>query len=145
MKHGSPIETRLKSRATRSFGMIGVMVTVVLPFLSSIVSFPLPPLLSATDAQVSLLAIQIPYGNSSLTIATIYIPPTADIPTINFENFFELLPDNTIISGDFNAHSYSWSCVTPNTLGNNLDIALSNSPFILLNDDSPTHLNPTSP
>lgn len=62
--------------------------------------------------------------------------PNCFIPSINFENFFVLLPDNIIIAGNLNAHSFLWSCITPNMVGIYLYNSLSNSFFILLNNNS---------
>ena len=108
--------------------------------------------LTLNDPTLELQAITVTLNSSQLHIFNVYIPPasscprlyTPDLaPVLNFTN------DDAIIVGDFNAHHGGWHSSLNDARGESLADIFDNSPFCIINADSPTCLptngSPSSP
>lgn len=99
-----------------------------------------PELTADNNVSISISAAKILLPSFQFSIYSVYIPPSANISILSFETFFDHFNGNFVIGGDFNAKSPLWGCNNYNTLGSNLEEALTSSHEIcLLNDQSPTH------
>ena len=74
-------------------------------------------------------------------IISAYINPLMKLQTANISNMFGKLSTPSIISGDFNAWHRSFGSTSNNMRRRIRDNYMTNSPFILLNDGSATHLS----
>jgi ribonuclease HI len=89
--------------------------------------------------------IKVFLKNRSVNLLNVYAPPTRSTDDDSRGPSFDLtiLPDSpdTIIVGDFNAHSYAWSTGKPNKEGALLESWLDSSTMVALNDGSPTFIS----
>lgn len=81
-------------------------------------------------------------NNEPMTIASCYRPPNNDLIT-NEEwcRFFKQFQRSFLITGDFNAHHYSWSDLSSCSHGNNLYQATLETDIALVNSKQPTYIN----
>ena len=107
------------------------------------------------DSTIEHLAISATINSLPINIYNIYIPPISSCPP-NYTPDLEALlspQDDSIVLGDFNAHSPAWFSQTSDTRaaarGQSILDSLTSSNLVLLNSDSPTRLpssgNPSSP
>ena len=102
------------------------------------------PLISRVPG-LHVVAVDINIANTNLTIINLYASPTANITGSDFENLLEQLPtDNTILTGDFNAHNIAWGARITNARGAYLLEAIQHTSLIQANTNIPTYirLNP---
>ncbi|XP_046801411.1 uncharacterized protein LOC124418644 [Lucilia cuprina] len=79
-----------------------------------------------------------------LKIISIYLNPSLPLPTMELESLFTDYNHNTLILGDFNAHSTLWGSAITLSKGVIIENIITRSNMILLNDGSPTHLSTRS-
>ena len=107
------------------------------------------------DTITEHISIRATINNTPLYIHNIYIPPTSSCPP-GFTPSLDLLfapQEDTLILGDFNAHSPAWFSQTSDARaaarGELIEESLSLRDLVILNTDTPTRLpahgNPTSP
>ena len=92
------------------------------------------------------LAISLKTNNGDMNIINFYIPPTSCCPpgfSPDISGFLEV--PNCIIVGDANAHHPNWFSQGPvDTRGRSLAAQIDDSDAVLLNENSPTRVTPTS-
>ena len=107
------------------------------------------------DSTTEHLGVAVAWGDTTINIINIYIPPASSCPT-HFRPDLSLLlnpNDTTIVMGDFNAHNAAWYSSTRDAAaagrGSAIVEAINDSNLTLLNLDFPTRLpksgNPSSP
>ena len=81
------------------------------------------------------------YLPKSISVINLYNP----CKKMNLESLNELLtdcPKNIIICGDFNAHNKLWGSVNTDSNGRVMEEFIQHNDLVLLNDGSPTRLDP---
>ena len=76
------------------------------------------------------------------TLCSVYLPPTAPVNETDFNDFIKRLPEPFIILGDFNGRHTLWNDCMCNTRGRILERILSQHSISILNNESPTHIDP---
>ena len=133
-----------KDRQTGGGGGIAFLVHHDIPFTPVDTS-------NITDPIIETQAISITHEGSPLTIVNVYIPPVSSCPPRHSPDLNPLLNilDDALIVGDLNAHHAGWFSTLSDARGEALAADIENSPFCVLNADSPTCLprlgNPLSP
>lgn len=92
------------------------------------------------DDSLQNIAIKINFNNSSLSMASLYIPTNCS-PTFRktkFVNFINTLPQPCLVAGDFNAHHTMWGCQSVSPRGRDVLDAVNECNLVLLNDTQPT-------
>ncbi|KAK3609526.1 hypothetical protein CHS0354_041577 [Potamilus streckersoni] len=90
-----------------------------------------------------IMAITIKIGTQNFEIYNIYIPPLqTQIPTESLQSIIKNIKQNGILCGDFNAHHPFWGSNTTNTRGKQIYQLIDNTEMVILNDCSPTRMDP---
>ena len=76
------------------------------------------------------------------TLFTVYLPPNVLIDENYFNDFINRLPEPYIILGDFNGRHTLWNDDVCNTRGRIIERVISSHSISILNDESPTHIDP---
>jgi len=131
----------------------------LITFIKSTITFTeIKPTLPNSHIEHQIIKLHL-NQNHHLHIANIYIPPRDTksphhaTETQTITNCLEHLTalENTLITGDFNAHSPLWYSPTTDQRGETIELALTSSNHAILNQDQPTRLpnnpnqQPTSP
>ena len=109
-------------------------------------SIPIPQNIDTTHTEIQLTKIHLKQ-NKSIHIANIYIPPhttntqTEDAATTNCLEYVTGLTDS-VVTGDFNAHSSSWHSPITDHRGNLISDIIEQSTHRILNTDTPTRIPP---
>lgn len=102
-------------------------------------SIPHSPVQITTPHQAT--AIQATIHNVTLTICSVYIPPTVQTDYHFFHSLIQQLPNPFILCGDFNAKHQLWGSPIADRRGRTLEDIIINHNLHVLNDGSPTHLH----
>ena len=97
---------------------------------------PLKTKLQAIAVQGSL--------SKTLTICSIYIPPSQNLLDQELDALVQQLPKPFILLGDFNSHNPLWGSTSTNDKGKKLENFIANNNLCLFNDGSNTYLHPGS-
>ena len=131
----------------------------LLTFIKSSITFTeIKPNLPNSNIELQLVKLHL-QQNQHLHIANVYIPPRDttnphhDLEQQNITTCLTYLTslDNTLITGDFNAHSPLWYSPITDQRGETIEHILTSSNHAILNLDKPTRLpnnpnqQPTSP
>ena len=123
-----------KDRASDSGGGLAIFIHKSIQFLK------LPDL--PTDGHTESLGVLL--GDTN--IYNIYIPPTSSCTTGFKPNFNTLLPDgDSLVLGDVNAHDSLWHSSIQDSRGSDLAEEIGNSPYGVLNENSPTRVPSNGP
>ena len=95
----------------------------------------------STTLQATVVNISL---NKTITICSIYLPPSTPIDFTELDKLIEQLPKPFILMGDFNAHSTLWGCRDTNVKGREIEDFISKHDFCLINDKTHTYLHPAS-
>lgn len=79
-----------------------------------------------------------------IKLISLYLNPSEPLPLTVLSTMLTCNNQNTIILGDFNAHSRLWGSPNTNHRGSLIENILTNSNLILLNDGRPTHFSTRS-
>lgn len=121
-------------RIDRKGGGVAIVLKKTIAFKSIII----PPIEGA-----ELVAISIESkDHSKITFISVYIPPNSKIKEAEWNKFFDCIPQNTIIGGDFNLHHSASGSTSNSYHGDELMKSLTQNSFFLLNDGSPTRIQP---
>lgn len=94
-----------------------------------------------TFPEIEFLITDIKCKHDNFRIINLY-NPLNDITLDSFSKFFnKFLTPNTILCGDFNAHSPVWGHSERNNRGLIIEDCIGRHDIVLLNDGSPTHFN----
>ena len=95
----------------------------------------------STTLQATVVNISL---NKTITICSIYLPPSTPIDFTELDKLIEQLPKPFILMGDFNVHSTLWGCRDTNVKGREIEDFISKHDLCLINDKSHTYLHPAS-
>ena len=79
--------------------------------------------------------------NRTITVCSIYLPPSQTIHLRELNELYDQLPAPAVILGDFNAHNILWGGNRTDPKGAMIENFLSRNNLCLWNDDSSTYLN----
>lgn len=79
--------------------------------------------------------------HKTLTICSIYCPPSKPIAYAEFENLFSQLSPPVLLLGDFNSHSTQWGENITNARGRIIEKFIAEQNLCILNDGSKTFLH----
>ena len=82
--------------------------------------------------------------HKTVTICSLYIPPHHPINENELNTLIQKLPKPFILMGDFNSHNIIWVSKTTNKRGQILEKIINRNNLCLYNQNSQTHLNPSS-
>ena len=99
---------------------------------------PFQPLQLQTT--LNALSIQL-HLDKRYTVCSIYLKPSEDLDPVLLNDLLSQLPSPFLLLGDFNARHRSWFDVITNSRGNCILNVLQSHCLIVLNSDSPTHLD----
>jgi hypothetical protein len=151
------IQNYTSVRRDRNYNKGGGLLT----YINNNISFseaPIPQTINAHNTELQIIKLHLS-PSKHIRIANIYIPPrdttnphhiTEDRDITQCIQHITQL-DNTIITGDINAHSLAWHCPANDHRGDIITDLITNSSHIVLNEDTPTRLphaknqQPTSP
>lgn len=91
---------------------------------------------------IEACAIDVYVSSGKITIASCYRPP--DGPTIgsaHWERFLAQFHNPGVFCGDFNVHNTIWGDSKDYSSSSNLEIALTDTEFVCVNNDSVTHID----
>jgi len=83
--------------------------------------------------------ILIKLNSIPITIGAFYSPPRHNITNIIFTDFFNIIKNNFIIGGDFNAKHHAWGCRPNNPRGIVLQNFININNFNILSPPKPTY------
>ena len=91
---------------------------------------------------IELITTKIHLKHTNLHISNVYIPPNTNNIDNSITNLFIHLTSlpNSIITGDFNAHSQTWHFPFTDHRGQLITSLILNSNHIILNQNTPTRL-----
>ena len=97
---------------------------------------------SCLNNKIDLVGIEVLNTQTSKNIFfwSCYIPPDPKIPTNILKSLFQLINNNCIMGGDFNAHHPAWGSVTSSSRGNQIYDIINSVGLCILNSGSATHL-----
>nr|CAI5855211.1 unnamed protein product [Callosobruchus analis] len=90
---------------------------------------------------IQACAVNISIKHRSLTLLSVYCPPSIRTSSQIFLNIFNNCTCPTIIGGDFSGHHNLWSSYKINSPGSQIVNALNQSYLVLLNDGSATKIS----
>ena len=82
--------------------------------------------------------------NKTITLCSVYLPPTSRIDIKELDHLIEQLPKPFILMGDFNSHHTLWGCTNTNDKGRIIEDFITKHDLVLLNDKSSTYLHPAT-
>ena len=93
------------------------------------------------NTKLQAVAVRITL-HKTITLCSIYIPPSSKLTIKDLDNLVEQLPSPYILLGDFNGHNPLWGCDDYNTKGRLLERFIDAQALCLYNDGSKTYLHP---
>src|SRR5215469_5775475 len=100
---------------------------------------------SIITLQTNLQAIAIRLTlHKTVTICSIYLPPSNPIDPNNLNALFQQLPSPFLLLGDFNAHSPIWGCKHLDSRGRIIEDLISNNNLCFLNNKNITYIHPAT-
>jgi len=103
-------------------------------------SFPHCRVNLQTDLQA--VATRVTCGNRTITICSLYIPPSNLVTAEQLEDLVNQLPPPLMVLGDFNAHSTLWGDNKVDRRGKLVENVILKHNLSLLNDGSKTYFHP---
>ena len=97
---------------------------------------PLATPLQAVAVKLSLF--------KTITLCSLYIPPSQHLSITDLENLVNQLPKPFIILGDFNSHNHLWGSTHQDHRGKRLENFLLQNDLSIFNDGSNTYLHPAT-
>lgn len=94
-----------------------------------------------TTLQAIAVRIQLP---QPITVVSIYLPPNSRHINDQLKNLIEQLPEPALALGDFNAHHPAWGSRCADSLGRFIAENTLTRKLVILNDGSPTRMNPAT-
>ena len=79
-----------------------------------------------------------------VNICFIYILPHDPINDTKLKKLIQILQPNTLLLGNLNNHNTIWGCLKTNKEGWDLEKLINDNNLCILNDKSPTYLNPST-
>lgn len=83
-------------------------------------------------------AVEIMYNDKPLNIISFYNPPSNNLTSRQWQQFFASFSGSSILGGDANCHHQVWGCSITDTKGRSLQDAVDDSNFCMLNTGEPT-------
>lgn len=83
-------------------------------------------------------AVSVTYDEKPINIISFYNPPTNNITSQEWTEFFDSFHGSKIIGGDSNCHHQAWGCSQSDTKGRSLLDAMDDANIFLLNTGEPT-------
>ena len=108
-----------------------------------LVNNAVPHHLVKLDTTLQAIAVNISL-NKTITLCSIYLPPTLPIDIKKLDHLIDQLPKPFILSGDFNSHHTVWGCIDTNDKGRTIEEFITKQDLVLFNDKSSTYLHPAS-
>ncbi|KAL4084132.1 hypothetical protein QTP88_027967 [Uroleucon formosanum] len=106
-------------------------------FVKSTIHFQ--PLPNYCHDHIQSCMILIKLNSIPITIGAFYSPPRHNITNIIFTDFFNIVKNNFIIGGDFNAKHHAWGCRANNPRGVVLHNFINTNNFNILSPPKPTY------
>ena len=94
------------------------------------------------DSTLQAVAVYISL-NKTITLCSVYLPPTSRIDVKELDHLIEQLPKPFILMGDFNSHHTLWGCPYTNDKGRIIEDFIAKHDLVLLNKSS-TYLHPAT-
>ena len=82
--------------------------------------------------------------HKTITVCSIYIPPSKEIKESELDNLIEQLPRHFIIMGDFNSHNEIWRSMKTDKKGKIIEPLLNRHQLCIYNNRSNTYLHPAT-
>ena len=95
------------------------------------------------DIEFQVIAVKTSL-HKPLNICSIYIPPHDAINNKKLNKLIEQIPKPHILLGDLNSHNTKWGCLKTKKKGTDLERVINVNNFCILNNKSPTYLNPST-
>ena len=95
------------------------------------------------DSDLQVVAVKVTL-HKAIVICSMYIPPHDPVDEVKFNKLMEQIPGPHILLGDLNSHSTVWGCLQTNKKGKDLEKIINNNNLCVLNNKTPTYLNPSS-
>ena len=108
-----------------------------------IVNINVPHHFVKLETTLQAVAVKISL-NKTMTLCSIYLPPSSPIDDKKLYNLINQLPKPFIIMGDFNSHRTLWACRDTNDRGRTIEDFITEHDLVLLNDTSSTYLHPAT-
>ena len=116
----------------RASGGVTIMVKKTIPHRQIII-----------DTNLQAVAVSLSL-QKTITICTIYIPPSYSLGGDELDKLVEQLPSPYILLGDLNAHNISWGNSDTNSKGKKVEKFIADNDLCLWNDGSPTYIHPAT-
>jgi len=106
-------------------------------------SCPYNPLSLDTPMQVVAATVSL-IPTQPITVASIYIPGSAQFDENHFQTILDTLPKPFILMGDYNAHHTMWGDRTTDSRGRKLERILQDNNLNIINSGEGTHISGTA-
>ena len=94
------------------------------------------------DSELQVTAVKTLH--KTVNSCSIYIPPRDPINDVKFNKLKEQIHNPHILLGDLYSHNTIWGYLKTNQKGKDLEKIININNLCILNDKSPTHLNPST-
>ncbi|WP_435336437.1 endonuclease/exonuclease/phosphatase family protein, partial [Klebsiella pneumoniae] len=92
------------------------------------------------NSTLEATACRVKFGNTYLSICSIYCPPRGPLDGDALTSLIQRLPGRKLILGDFNAHHCQWGSLRSDGRGEQIANLISQSNLCLLNDGRATRV-----
>ena len=93
------------------------------------------------NSALEATACRVKFGNTYLSICSIYCPPRGPFDSDAFASLVQQLPGHKLILGDFNAHHYQWGSSRSDRRGEQVADLILQTNLCLLNDGRATRVD----
>ena len=95
------------------------------------------------DSDLQVIAVKATL-HKPVNICSIYIPPHDSINETTLTKLIDQIPKPHLLLGDLNSHNTIWGCLKTNKKGRDLEKVINSNNLCILNNKSPTYLNPST-
>ena len=95
------------------------------------------------DSELQVTAVETTL-HKPVNICSIYIPPYDSKNDKKPDKIIKQIPKPHIFLGDFDSHNTIWGCLNTNKKRTDLEKAINSNNLCILNNKSPTYLNPST-
>ena len=82
--------------------------------------------------------------HNTITLCSVYIPPSYALDNRELDNLLEQLPSPFILLGDMNARNMDWGNPDTNSKGHKIEKLIKDHELCLWNDGNPTFIHPAT-
>ena len=94
------------------------------------------------DSHLRAVTVQVTMGHTPVTILSVYIPSSNHLTSRDLSYLTRIIPDQTLIQGDFNGHIFLWGSHDVDTRGEVIEIFTDKYNLCVLNDGTHNYLKP---